>query len=135
MISRVKLINIHSGTVFAKMLDVPYKRLEEAKTFNEDSRICERRNLKRLVMPFVCLLMVCVITWHTFPVFDLNYNMPPSQSQGKSLLLTRFKFNSYINVLCLDIPCLHRSVDTKNTTIFIITPTYKRPERLADMTR
>jgi hypothetical protein len=57
------------------MLDIPYKRMEEGAVSN-DSKGCERRNIKRLVMPFICLLLVCVITWHSFPIFDSNYRLP-----------------------------------------------------------
>lgn len=64
------------------MVDVPYKRLEEANMGStDDAKICQRRNVKRILMPFICLLLVGIITWHAFPVFEIvSYQMPELRS-------------------------------------------------------
>jgi hypothetical protein len=65
------------------MLEVPYKSLEEAKpsTQQQNEKLCERKNMKRLVMPFMCLILVCVITWTSFPVLDVSYRLPMPGSE------------------------------------------------------
>lgn len=71
------------------MYEVPYKSLEEAQNPVQNEKLCERKNMKRLVMPFMCLLMVCVVTWVSFPALDVSYRLPMSES--RFLNVQRFK--------------------------------------------
>ena len=61
----------------------PYKALEEAKLKTDNPKLCERKNMKRLVMPFMCLILVCLLTWISFPVLEINYHSPVPQSTFK----------------------------------------------------
>jgi hypothetical protein len=64
------------------MNELPYKSLEGGRAaIQQDEKLCERKNMRRLVMPFMCLIFVCVITWTLFPVLDLNYRLPMHESE------------------------------------------------------
>ncbi|KAI6218489.1 Galactosylgalactosylxylosylprotein 3-beta-glucuronosyltransferase [Aphelenchoides fujianensis] len=94
-----------------------YKRLEAGGL--AEAAPCERRNLNRAIFPFFCLLLVCVFTWFSFPMLELTNRMPLPTDPPVECTTALPK----------------TTTESSEPTVFVITPTFARPERFADMTR
>ncbi|KAI6171826.1 Galactosylgalactosylxylosylprotein 3-beta-glucuronosyltransferase [Aphelenchoides besseyi] len=71
--------------------------------------------MNRSVVPFLLCCLLCVFTWYSIPMLDINTQLPLPTTPPDCSKLDMLK--------------------TNESTIFVITPTFPRPERFADMTR
>ena len=109
------------------MLPTFWLKLQSKNDINHTMIISHRFHIRRLILPFlltsVLILLLTYLLLYAEPPFDSNSMQNPAMDSSE--------FTSDDNyTLC-------HSQDSKHDTkkLFLITPTYSRPEQMAELTR